>query len=142
METVIASVKKTGKVIVLHEDVEIGGIGAELVTQINEACFEYLDAPIRRVASLNTPIPFEDRKSTRLNSSHVRISYAVFCLKKKKHRIRLAHICALQQQRIATLPSPRIDRLHPRLPLLAQVRSHSLRHSLLKVTIPAVIAHH
>lgn len=59
METVIASVKKTGKVIVLHEDVEIGGIGAELVTQINEACFEYLDAPIRRVASLNTPIPFE-----------------------------------------------------------------------------------
>lgn len=59
METVIASIKKTGKVIVLHEDVEIGGIGAELVTQINEACFEYLDAPIRRVASLNTPIPFE-----------------------------------------------------------------------------------
>ncbi|WP_417265635.1 alpha-ketoacid dehydrogenase subunit alpha/beta [Brumimicrobium sp.] len=59
METVIASVKKTGKVIVLHEDVEIGGIGAELVTQLNEACFEYLDAPIRRVASLNTPIPFE-----------------------------------------------------------------------------------
>ncbi|HZH86765.1 MAG TPA: dehydrogenase E1 component subunit alpha/beta [Brumimicrobium sp.] len=59
METVLASVRKTGKVIVLHEDVEIGGIGAELVTQINEACFEYLDAPIRRVASLNTPIPFE-----------------------------------------------------------------------------------
>ncbi|RYM36073.1 dehydrogenase [Brumimicrobium glaciale] len=59
MATVIESVKKTGRVIVLHEDVEIGGIGAELVTQINEACFEYLDAPIRRVASLNTPIPFE-----------------------------------------------------------------------------------
>jgi len=59
MAAVIESVKKTGKVIVLHEDVEIGGIGAELVTQINEACFEYLDAPIRRVASLNTPIPFE-----------------------------------------------------------------------------------
>ncbi|WP_107039322.1 alpha-ketoacid dehydrogenase subunit alpha/beta [Brumimicrobium mesophilum] len=59
METVIESVKKTGRVIVLHEDVEIGGIGAEIVTQINEACFKYLDAPIRRVASLNTPIPFE-----------------------------------------------------------------------------------
>ncbi|PWH85403.1 alpha-ketoacid dehydrogenase subunit alpha/beta [Brumimicrobium oceani] len=59
METVIESVKKTGKVIVLHEDVEIGGIGAEIVTQINEACFEYLDAPVRRVASLNTPIPFD-----------------------------------------------------------------------------------
>ncbi|HLV42962.1 MAG TPA: dehydrogenase E1 component subunit alpha/beta [Brumimicrobium sp.] len=60
METVLSSVRKTGKVLVLHEDVEIGGIGAELVTQINEACFEYLDAPIRRVASLNTPIPFEE----------------------------------------------------------------------------------
>ncbi|PKR81174.1 dehydrogenase [Brumimicrobium salinarum] len=59
METVIESVQKTGKVIVLHEDVEIGGIGAELVTQINEACFEYLDAPVRRVASLNTPVPFD-----------------------------------------------------------------------------------
>ena len=59
METVLKSVKKTGRAIVLHEDVEIGGIGAEIVTQINEACFEYLDAPIRRVASLNTPIPFE-----------------------------------------------------------------------------------
>ena len=59
METVLESVKKTGKVIVLHEDVEIGGIGAELVTQINEACFEYLDAPIKRVGSLNTPIPFD-----------------------------------------------------------------------------------
>jgi 2-oxoisovalerate dehydrogenase E1 component len=46
-------------VIVLHEDCEIGGIGAELVTQINEACFEFLDAPIKRVASLNTPVPFD-----------------------------------------------------------------------------------
>ncbi len=58
METVITSVKKTGKVIVLHEDVEIGGIGGEIVTQINEECFEYLDAPVRRVGALNTPIPF------------------------------------------------------------------------------------
>lgn len=58
-ETIFASVKKTGKVIVLHEDCEIGGIGAELVTQINENCFEYLDAPIKRVASLNTPVPFD-----------------------------------------------------------------------------------
>lgn len=58
METVLNSVKKTGKVVVLHEDVAIGGIGGEIVTQINEACFEYLDAPIRRVASLNTPVPF------------------------------------------------------------------------------------
>ncbi len=58
-ETIFASVKKTGKVIVLHEDCEIGGVGAEIVTQINENCFEYLDAPIKRVASLNTPVPFD-----------------------------------------------------------------------------------
>lgn len=58
METVLASVKKTGKVLVLHEDVEVGGIGGEIVTQINESCFEYLDAPIRRLGSLNTPVPF------------------------------------------------------------------------------------
>lgn len=58
METVLASVKKTGKVLVLHEDVEVGGVGGEIVTQINESCFEYLDAPIRRLGSLNTPVPF------------------------------------------------------------------------------------
>lgn len=58
-DTIFNSVKKTGRVIVLHEDCEIGGIGAELVTQINENCFEYLDAPIKRVASLNTPVPFD-----------------------------------------------------------------------------------
>jgi 2-oxoisovalerate dehydrogenase E1 component len=58
-ETIFASVRKTGRVIVLHEDCEIGGIGAELVTQINENCFEFLDAPIKRVASLNTPVPFD-----------------------------------------------------------------------------------
>lgn len=58
-DTIFASAKKTGRVIVLHEDCEIGGIGAEIVTQINENCFEYLDAPIKRVASLNTPVPFD-----------------------------------------------------------------------------------
>lgn len=58
MDAVLASVQKTGKVLVLHEDVERGGIGAEIATQINEACFEYLDAPVKRLGSLNTPVPF------------------------------------------------------------------------------------
>jgi 2-oxoisovalerate dehydrogenase E1 component len=58
-ETIFESVKKTGRVVILHEDCEVGGIGAELVTQINEHCFEYLDAPVKRVASLNTPVPFD-----------------------------------------------------------------------------------
>jgi 2-oxoisovalerate dehydrogenase E1 component len=50
--------RKTGKVIVLHEDCMIGGIGGELVAMITENCFQSLDAPVMRVASLDTPVPF------------------------------------------------------------------------------------
>ncbi len=57
-ETIINSAQKTGKVIILHEDTLTGGIGAEISAIINEQCFEYLDAPIMRVASLDTPVPF------------------------------------------------------------------------------------
>lgn len=57
-DAVYASVRKTGKVIVLHEDCLTGGIGGELVALINENCFTQLDAPVRRIASLDTPIPF------------------------------------------------------------------------------------
>ncbi|MBM3451615.1 MAG: dehydrogenase [Bacteroidetes bacterium] len=58
LETVFNSIRKTGKAIVLHEDCLTGGIGGEIVAQITEICFEYLDAPVKRVASLDTPIPF------------------------------------------------------------------------------------
>ena len=57
-DTIFESVNKTGKVIVLHEDCLTGGIGGELVALIAENCFENLDAPILRVASLDTPVPF------------------------------------------------------------------------------------
>lgn len=57
-ETVMTSVKKTGKVVILHEDSLTGGIGGELAARITEECFEYLDAPATRCASLDTPIPF------------------------------------------------------------------------------------
>ncbi|MES2589196.1 MAG: dehydrogenase E1 component subunit alpha/beta [Bacteroidota bacterium] len=59
-EAIYNSVRKTGKVIVLHEDCLTGGIGGELVSLINENCFENLDAPVKRIASLDTPIPFAD----------------------------------------------------------------------------------
>jgi 2-oxoisovalerate dehydrogenase E1 component len=59
-ETIFASVNKTGKVIVLHEDCLTGGIGGDISAQIMENCFKNLDAPVVRVASLDTPIPFID----------------------------------------------------------------------------------
>ena len=52
------SVQRTGKVLLLHEDTLTGGIGAEISAWINEHCFELLDAPVMRCASLDTPIPF------------------------------------------------------------------------------------
>jgi 2-oxoisovalerate dehydrogenase E1 component len=57
-EAVSASVKRTGKVIVLHEDCMTGGIGGEISAWIGEQCFQDLDAPVMRVASLDTPVPF------------------------------------------------------------------------------------
>ena len=57
-ETITASVTKTNKVLILHEDNLTGGIGGELSAWIGEQLFEHLDAPIMRVASLDTPIPF------------------------------------------------------------------------------------
>lgn len=53
-----ATVKKTGKVLVLHEDTLLGGIGGELAAYISENLFTWLDAPVMRCASLDTPIPF------------------------------------------------------------------------------------
>ena len=57
-ETVLTSVKKTGKVLILHEDTLTGGIGGEIAALISEYAFEYLDAPIKRIASLDTPVPY------------------------------------------------------------------------------------
>jgi 2-oxoisovalerate dehydrogenase E1 component len=57
-EAVAATVKKTGKVIFLHEDTLTGGIGAEICAWISEHCFSSLDAPVMREASLDTPVPF------------------------------------------------------------------------------------
>jgi 2-oxoisovalerate dehydrogenase E1 component len=52
------AVKRTGKVLVLHEDTLTGGIGGEIAAWINEHCFDFLDAPVVRCASLDTPVPF------------------------------------------------------------------------------------
>lgn len=57
-QAVFDEVAKTGKALVLHEDTMIGGIGAEISAWISEHCFSKLDAPVVRVASLDTPVPF------------------------------------------------------------------------------------
>ncbi|GGG41099.1 dehydrogenase [Dokdonia pacifica] len=57
-ETIFTSIKKTGKVLLLTEDSGFGSVMSDISAMISEDCFEFLDAPIRRVTSLDTPVPF------------------------------------------------------------------------------------
>ena len=56
--TIIESVKKTGRAIVLHEDCMLGGFGADIASLVSDKCFKFLDAPVKRSSSLDTPVPF------------------------------------------------------------------------------------
>jgi len=58
IEAIYTSVKKTGKVLILQEDTLFGGIASDISALIAEHCFKFLDAPIKRVGSIETPIPF------------------------------------------------------------------------------------
>ena len=57
-QTIYSSVKKTGKLLILHEDTLFCGLASEIAALVAERCFEYLDAPIIRVGSIESPIPF------------------------------------------------------------------------------------
>ena len=60
IENILKSIKKTNKVLILHEDNITGAIGAEISAIISEKYFEFLDAPIVRLGSIDTPVPFSD----------------------------------------------------------------------------------
>jgi len=57
-ETIVNSVKKTGRVVVASEDAKTGGVAAEIASIIMEEAFDYLDAPVRRVSALDVPVPY------------------------------------------------------------------------------------
>jgi 2-oxoisovalerate dehydrogenase E1 component beta subunit len=57
-EAIVATVKKTNRVLVAHEDTRTGGIAGEVIARINELCFEWLDAPVRRVCAHDVPLPY------------------------------------------------------------------------------------
>lgn len=57
-ETILASVRKTNKLLVVHEDTRTGGIAGEIAAVVTESAFEDLDGPIRRVTSIDTPVPY------------------------------------------------------------------------------------
>jgi 2-oxoisovalerate dehydrogenase E1 component len=59
MVTIYASAKKTGKILVVQEDSLFGGIASDIAALITENCFNFLDAPVKRIGSLETPIPFQ-----------------------------------------------------------------------------------
>jgi 2-oxoisovalerate dehydrogenase E1 component beta subunit len=57
-ESIVRSVMKTGKLLVVHEDTRTGGMAGEIAMRVNERAFEWLDGPILRVTALDTPVPY------------------------------------------------------------------------------------
>jgi len=78
-ETVLASVERTGRALVLHEAPQTGGYGGELAAVIAERAFPHLDAPVVRVGSTDTPVPFSKRLEA-LHSARGRLLPALLSL--------------------------------------------------------------
>ncbi|HSM08845.1 MAG TPA: alpha-ketoacid dehydrogenase subunit beta [Gemmatimonadota bacterium] len=57
-ETIVESVRRTGRLLIVHEAAGFGGFAGEIAAQVNEHAFEWLDAPIRRVTAIDTPVPY------------------------------------------------------------------------------------
>ena len=76
-ETVFASAKKTGKILVVHEATVTAGFGAELVARIADLCFEHLDGPIRRVCYPDRPSPYNKNLEASLLPDRTHITAAL-----------------------------------------------------------------
>ena len=70
LESIISAAIKTGRVLVLHEDTLTAGIGGEIVALVTEHCFDQLDAPVLRVASIDTPVPFAAQLEQQFLAQH------------------------------------------------------------------------
>jgi len=77
LDTVVESVKRTSRVVIASDDVKRGGVGAEISASITEQCFDYLDAPVARVACPNTPIPFSPQLEQQYMPNAERVIQAV-----------------------------------------------------------------
>jgi len=60
-QTILASVQKTSRALIVYEACESGGFGAEVAARIGEKAFDYLDAPVKRVAGIDSPISFQSQ---------------------------------------------------------------------------------
>jgi pyruvate dehydrogenase E1 component beta subunit len=77
LETIAESVKRTSRLVIASDDVKRGGIGAEISASVTETCFDYLDAPIARVACPDTPIPFSPQLEQQYMPNADRVVQAV-----------------------------------------------------------------
>ena len=80
------SVKKTGRLLIVHEDTRTGGIAGEIAMRVSEQAFEWLDAPILRVTAIDSPVPLRGRAGRLLSAPgvghrhHVPLSYGVLMM--------------------------------------------------------------
>lgn len=72
LETITHSVKKTGRVLVVHEAPRSGGIAGEIITSIQEECFEYLQAPLSRLTGFDTPFPYSLEKDYMISTEKIK----------------------------------------------------------------------
>jgi pyruvate dehydrogenase E1 component beta subunit len=83
-DTIVASVKKTNRILIVHEAVEFGGIGAEISSQVQEQAFDYLDAPVARLAAPFAPVPYAPILENAYVPDAARIEQAVRRLLERK----------------------------------------------------------